>query len=254
MCRKENIEAGNTTDMSTIVPYDSEAIRNAWIHSRNDLADATKRLVNRWDSCGVYRSGETYTCKYPLTVQRLQSHYFGGSAKRVGLHAIHPDDHTTRFVTDDIDAHDADPFDFFDFARAVHQELTDQGAHPRLENSGGGWKCWLRFDPPQPAWIVRAWMTRVDDQCRAEGWPAPTAREIFPKQDTLRTSEGYGHYVRLPGQHHKRQHWSYFWDGAKFLHGADAVAHWIDWPATSPTVIPSDLSPITPPTPTRSET
>ena len=51
---------------------------------------------------------------------------------------------------------------------------------------------------------------------RAAGLPDT---EVFPKQDEVTISTPYGNWVRLPGKHHKRDHFTRVWDGGKWLDG-----------------------------------
>src|SRR5262249_47165868 len=45
-----------------------------------------------------------------------------------------------------------------------------------------------------------------------------------PKQPCIPPGR-YGNWLRLPGRHHTRSHWSRIWDGGRWLEGEAAVAH-----------------------------
>src|SRR5262249_30241859 len=52
------------------------------------------------------------------------------------------------------------------------------------------------------------------------------APEIFPKQSDVRLCEKkLGNWLRVPGKHHKRPHWSRVWNGCEWLEGEQAVLH-----------------------------
>ncbi|MBX9625144.1 MAG: hypothetical protein K2X82_15160 [Gemmataceae bacterium] len=209
----------------------------AWRSYSARLATFTAGLVNRWDTYGVYRDGQAFTSKRPLTAEVLRRHFFGADI-RVGLHLNDPDDRC-RFGAVDVDAHATDPSDHLDFAQALRDHLAGQGARPLLEHSGGGWKVWVRFDPPEEAWRVRVWLHRAVAEVREEGWPCPEAVEVFPKQDVVTASGGYGSFLRLPGRHHRLDHVSYFRTPGGWAHGPAAAETWLTFPATGPGVIPA---------------
>jgi hypothetical protein len=65
-----------------------------------------------------------------------------------------------------------------------------------------------------------AWLQRLTDDYRALGL---TARpETFPKQERIPPGK-FGNWLRLPGRHHTRDHWSRVWKGREWLAGAEAV-------------------------------
>ena len=116
------------------------------------------------------------------------------------------------------------------------------GAHPLLEDSNGkgGYHVWTRFDDRIPGHLARSivlWLVK----------DAPPAIhvEAFPKQ----AASPYGNQMRLPGKHHKRDHWSRFFDGEKWLEGEDAVQYLLDWQATDPQVFPEEARHYAPPKP-----
>jgi hypothetical protein len=214
----------------------------AWRSYSLRLADFTTRLINRWDTYGLYRDGASITSKRPLTTEILRRHFFGGDI-RVGLH-LNDTDNTCRFAALDVDAHGTDPLHYLDFAVALRHHLAAQNAHPLLEHSGGGWKVWVRFDPPVAAARVRAWLRTCVAEVQAEGWDCPKAIEIFPKQDFVRASGGFGSFLRLPGRHHRLDHVSYFWTPGTWARGATAAETWLTFPPTDAGVLPADFDPV----------
>src|SRR5262249_45342709 len=50
----------------------------------------------------------------------------------------------------------------------------------------------------------------------------PKHPETFPKQSAVPLGK-FGNWLRLPGRHHTREHWSRVWDGGCWLEGEEAV-------------------------------
>src|SRR5262249_43389837 len=68
--------------------------------------------------------------------------------------------------------------------------------------------------------------------------------EQFPKQaDVRRCRKGFGNWLRLPGRHHKREHWSRVWDGQGWLEGAQAVAFMLAMEGDPPGLVPESQPP-----------
>jgi hypothetical protein len=69
--------------------------------------------------------------------------------------------------------------------------------------------------------------------------------ECFPKQPMVAPPGQcgqFGNWLRLPGKHHSRQHWSTVWDGSRWLGGANAVVYLLTFRGD-----PVDLLPSLPP-------
>ena len=173
-----------------------------------------ERWVRRWDAYGeYYPDGRQQTAKDFLSKHRLFGH-FAGWGNRIGLHVSSPDGMGCQCIID-IDAHDAAQPENLPVALAVAEWALTVGVRPILEDSNGrgGYHLRLWLDRDRPIAQLRAfgnWLLRDHP-----------GHEVFPKQDR---QTNYGHYVRLPGKHHKRAHWSRFWDfessrweGAGFL-------------------------------------
>lgn len=174
----------------------------AWTERVVELAEASCRLVNRDDCCGGYRYKRGTTHKhYYRDWQRLPvallNHFFG--RRIIGLHTTSLAN-TCRWMVFDFDA---------------HEDATDANMKPALElaariraigltpyifdsNGKGGLHVWVVFP--------RARKThRVHDLARslADGMDC----ESFPKQPHVEPGR-FGNWIRLPGKHHKRNHWS----------------------------------------------
>jgi hypothetical protein len=220
-------------------------------HAGELAAWAWARLVNRADVWGRYGSEGTFTApavtsrgKVFLTEADVTRHF--RPARRgdiLGLHTTSPDN-LSRWLAVDIDQHgpggnDSDAT--LAAALAWHRRAQDLGFRPLLtsSNGAGGYHLRVIFREPIPtprAFSFARWLVR--DYGRF-GLPAV---ETFPKQPRIKPG-GYGNWLRLPGKHHKRPHWSEAWDGARWLDGAAAVAWLLSVEGDNPGLIPRDAEP-----------
>jgi hypothetical protein len=172
-------------------------------------------------------------------------HFEGGQyADLVGLHTT-GNRNRCRFVAVDIDRHgDAgDPAANWGYARHLYNKLRGIGFCPLLvdSNGAGGYHLFVAFTSQVPAalaWVFVVWL--VSDFA-GHGLTAPP--ETFPKQSELRTAGRCGNFVRLPGRHHTREHWSRVWDGGQWLEGGEAVELFLELDGDSPDLIPHDIEP-----------
>ncbi len=164
----------------------------------------------------------------------------------------------------DIDAHDetADPELNFQYALTKYKQLRGLGLHPLLEdsNGSGGYHVWTIFDTQihgTNAFSFGRWLVRDLDAIRAKPEEERTKNEqrlatltveVFPKQQSLEKG-GFGNQLRLPGKHHKRNHWSRIWEGTKWLEGRDAAEYILSLPLSSSEKIPSSARSYVPPKP-----
>ncbi len=65
--------------------------------------------------------------------------------------------------------------------------------------------------------------------------------ETFPKQSRIEPGR-FGNWLRLPGRHHTRDHWSRVWDGTQWLAGPEAVGFILSLAGDSPSLIPADVT------------
>jgi hypothetical protein len=208
-----------------------------WAAHAHALADWACRLINRDDVHGRYRPkrrwyvGEkrersilAYTEHRGLTRDDLVRHFVGRSRyDLVGLHVASATE-TCKFVVADFDAHRAgdNPEANLKTAMAVYAQARALGLDALLldSNGSGGFHIWIIFRTAVPmgdAWRLGKWMVRDH---RRYGLTRPP--ESFPKGPRL-TGKRIGHWVRLPGRHHTREHWSRVWDGRGWLEGEAAV-------------------------------
>jgi hypothetical protein len=89
-------------------------------------------------------------------------------------------------------------------------------------NGDGGYHLRIIFDRPAPTakvFYFLQWIIRDYDVLGLARRP-----ETFPKQPFIGPN-GYGNWLRVPGRHHTREHWTRFWSSAEWIGGGDAVAY-----------------------------
>jgi hypothetical protein len=219
------------------------------------------RLVNRTDVWGQYlpldrrerkRGGKTLVetavtappvrarGRVALSLEVLERHFRGDDpGDVVGVHATSADG-TCRAIGWDIDAHDGDGRDPAANWRAAEQwylRLTSQGFHVLLTDSNGkgGYHLRVMLDRPVPTARVYPFAQGVVSGYAAFGFG--DAPETFPKQAALRGKK-MGNWMRLPGRHHTRDHWTRVWDGERWLAGAAAVEFVLNLPPSSADLVP----------------
>lgn len=199
----------------------------AWWASHDEaLADwCLARHVARKDVHGAYRpDGGQYTAHSPLTRELLIRHFRGEIT--IGCHSTSTDGRCLSVVAD-IDAHDgkgADPDVNWRCALAVAEMFggLDLTALICDSDGKGGYHVRVFFKKSVPV-AVAYWLgSRINAGLAAEGLPAV---EFFPKQAELTLDCPYGNWLRLPGRHHKRDHWTRIFDhvSGRWLEGEGAV-------------------------------
>jgi hypothetical protein len=150
----------------------------------------------------------------------LERHYRGLSEGHViGLHSISPD-LTSRWFAFDLDNHEGaaeKAAQNLEHAAALCAALALFGLFPRVEDSDGkgGLHIWVIFSEAVATPIVHALAVAV---LATLGISA----ETYPKQASL-TGKQLGNWLRLPGRHHTRDHWSRFLADGVWHEGEDAV-------------------------------
>jgi hypothetical protein len=213
------------------------------------------RLVNRRDVWGAYKRPEHRTTDTPHTYTaparakrgavtldgwRVQRHVRGMSVGDViGLHSTSVDD-MSRWGAFDLDAHGPQEPAYYDAlthaAGWLAIQLDSAGAVPLVEdsNGAGGYHVWIYFDAPVPTAQVYAWLDALAERARLG---SGVAVETFPKQASARGA--FGNWLRLPGRHHTRAHWSRVARvHGEWQSGADAVRTLLEWSATPVAVVP----------------
>jgi len=164
------------------------------------VTEINKHLVNRRDIYGLHNGRQWVAKNANVNDELLRAHFNGEIV--IGLYTTSPDQ-TSRWACWDFDAHDELDTENWVHVQSLAENLTLQGMHPIIEdsNGAGGFHVWIIFDEPLPTYAVFDWMNAVPVNYRVER---------FPKQ---RRTESYGNFVRLPGKHPKREHFSKFFDG-----------------------------------------
>lgn len=189
------------------------------------LADFTlARIVVRLDVYGAYTpDGGQYTAHAPLTRELLIRHCRGELT--IGAHSTSPDGRCL-CVAADIDAHDdtADPGLNWRIVLALVAMLKALGLTAIVCDSNGAGGYHVRAFFKKPVAVAVAWWLciRMNAVLAADGLPAV---ETFPKQGELSLDRPYGNWLRLPGRHHKRPHWTRIYDdkGDGWLEGEAAA-------------------------------
>lgn len=248
-------------------------VAQAWAARSAELADwAWERLVNRTDVWGGYnakedrdkvvtrRDGSTYklgpTLTRPPVRQRgqvaltrlvLGRHFRArGPADVVGLHSTSAEN-TSRWGAIDVDRHGEQSTSAEVNRRAAcgwYGRLTSLGFRPLLcdSNGDGGFHLSILFGAPVSTERVFYFMRELVSNHAVYG--LPTRPETFPKQRRVWTEGGkarYGNFLRVPGRHHTREHWSRVWDGSTWLEGARAVDFILSLTGDPPDLIPQGV-------------
>jgi hypothetical protein len=233
-----------------------------WAQRSQELAAWTvAHLVNRTDVWGGYRplhlrepgnlNGKIWTKPARkdrgwkrLTEDIIVGHYAGlDLGHLIGLHSTSPEN-TSRWGAVDIDWHGADsPPAEVNLAAALawYSRLASLGFTPLLtdSNGNGGYHLLALFRDPVATPKVFAFLRWLVSDYASHGLTAPP--EIFPKQPSILPGR-FGNWLRLPGRHHTRNHWSHVWDGSTWLKGAAAVAFILSLRGDPPALIPIEAT------------
>jgi hypothetical protein len=245
-----------------------------WADRAGNLAGwAWERLVNRADVWGAYTPPErrghgyvrpdgtaakvpaNYTAPSParhgrvLLTQEVLARHFRGRRHEdvVGLHSTSPEN-GSRWAGVDIDWHgDGSNAPEVNLAAALgwFVRLTRLGFRPLLTDSNGkgGFHLLALFAEPVPTPKVFAFLRWLVADFGTYGLAGPP--EVFPKQPRLDAGR-YGNWLRLPGRHHSREHWSRAWDGSRWLEGSACVDYLLGLRGDSAALVPA-VAPLPPP-------
>jgi len=203
----------------------------------------SQRLVNRTDLWGCYRREperkivQAHTS--PNVDRRLIERLDGRTIRRhfaatsfghiIGLHAGSPGpESTAKWIAGDIDQHDNDePCSEFNLRAAIHfyERGLSLGFRPLVTSSNGRGGYHVRVllaeaIPLDLAWRFARWFFRDAADYgvqRIEIFPKQSHLAAAPAGDEARKSGAWrnaaGNWLRLPGRHHKREHYSAVWAG-----------------------------------------
>jgi putative DNA primase/helicase len=208
--------------MSTVDPK----VPAAWrIHAEAYADWMMARLFARKDVYGGYTAdGRQFTARGPVTRDLLVRHARGEIT--VGAHLIGADDRCLGVVLD-YDAHDEgdDPEANWRHASHAAEVARGLGLEPLICDSDGkgGYHVRLFFKKPVPAAFAHWLGTRLAADWADHGMKL--SPEVFPKQDGVTLDRPYGNWLRCPGKHHRRDHWTRIYDSEsdRWLEGEAAV-------------------------------
>jgi len=226
-----------------LLPPHLQVIGEEWRRRAPDLANwAWDRLVNRKDVWGQYtkmsererreskRGYKALTLpqkkmrgKDMVTDDKLNRHF--GSLKRFHLIGLHSKsaENTCRWFAIDIDLHDPDAAEAEDCARRNFaaalgwwEALQQQGYDPLLldSNGAGGFHLWTLLAEPAPAADVFGFADELVSDWEKRNLDAQP--ETYPKSAKLE-GEKLGAWLRVPGLHHTRDHFTKVWSGEDWL-------------------------------------
>jgi hypothetical protein len=230
----------------------------AWDDRATELAAwAMKRLANRTDCWGGYwrdhnaEGSPTRQTTRPhllergkiCLTERILANHFAATDTRfiVGLHTTSPEN-TSRWGALDIDHHgDSSSPAEVNLTAALHwhARLIAMGFRPLLteSNGRGGYHLRVLFREPvatAKVFSLMKWLVKDYAQLGMSVEP-----ETFPKQSRIKTS-GFGNWLRLPGRHHTREHWSRVWDGSQWLEGHAAIDRMLSCQGDAAECIPAE--------------
>jgi hypothetical protein len=223
-----------------------EQIAAQWHERSGELAAWTmSHLVNRTDVWGRYvrRKGDeeqTHVITAPfrdergkvfLDVDSLRKHFRRKQpAGQLGLHSA-GSDLTSRWLAIDIDLHEGDddltvsPEGNLAAACGWRQSLADRGLDPLLldSNGAGGFHLLVVFAEPMSTDSVHQFGVNLVADYERRG--LARRPEVFPDAPTW---DRYGDWLRLPGRHHSRPHYTRVWNDEPmaeplWLEGHDAI-------------------------------
>ena len=222
----------------------THVIADEWRARADELARwAMESLVNRRDVWGQYvpvsqrKTSATGRMMNALTLpardqrggndmvtlDKLARHFRAAQPGHViGLHSSTADN-TSRWFAIDVDLHEPDDDDAANIANlnfraavAWWKALQGRGLDPLLfdSNGAGGYHIWVLLDKPYPTDHVRAFAVDIVSDYESRGFKKRP--EVFPKR-AQPAGDKIGSWLRLPGRHHTRDHFSRVWSGDEWL-------------------------------------
>ncbi len=195
-------------------------------------------MAVKTDRFGQYSpGGGAYWSTAELTDGVLWNHFLG--KRTIGLGVTSPDDYC-RLVVVDLDNHVSDESTNQNLAYAIvlRDRLNELGFTCLIENSDGkgGIHLWIVFYSPVPSAIAFRFIRGIVRDYKEHGLEEI---ETFPKSPSVQHTEAKcGHYLRLPGKHHKRDHWSTFYGTSDWMTLEESVQVFLHLPLNDPTLIP----------------
>jgi hypothetical protein len=226
-----------------------DQLADEWRQRARELAQWTmQRLVNRTDVWGRYlapshrrnadgKQNNAITAPFRdergkvfLAASSLEKHFKRATpGNQLGLHST-SSDQTSRWFALDLDLHDEDdpslsPEGNFAAAHGWYTRLQEMGFDPLLMDSNGAGSFHLLVLCAEPVCTqsLHAFLLRFISDYVQRGLDQPP--EIFPGKGRTRH---YGNWLRLPGHHHTREHFTRVWNDEpwadeKWLEGDAAI-------------------------------
>ncbi|TWU18880.1 TOTE conflict system archaeo-eukaryotic primase domain-containing protein [Allorhodopirellula heiligendammensis] len=216
---------------------------NAWQVNRQALAEwCWERMAVKRDRYGRYSSnGSARWSANSLSPESLHGHFNGTEIIGLGITSL---DDECSFVVWDLDNHVSDESTSLNlnYAIMLRDKLRAIGLQSLIEDSDGkgGIHLWLVFSQRIPASTAHQLAKSIASDFREHGLEKI---ECFPKSPTVKnTQKRCGNYIRIPGKHHKRDHWSRFWGDDDWLTLSDSVQLLREHKGNDPALIPAATS------------
>ncbi len=217
-------------------------IAHAWQARAGELAAwSAERLLNRSDVWGAYlgikkrKPGrKSIVVKGRLDDQVIERHYRGMEPGHVIGTFASAKDKTSRWLIIEISRQrgnaDVSPQNTLGAALAWHARLEGFGLFPLLESSDGqgGFRLWVILDEPLTTGQVGGFGQALVADFKAHGLQA--APRIAPSEED--SHHTHGQWVRLPGRHSTRDHWSRFRRGEHWVDGDAGVSMLLEQPSS----------------------
>jgi hypothetical protein len=232
------MSTGNRLIQEITDAYKAPKPEKAWQSRCRELAQwAWNRLAIKRDRHGRYLSDGSASWTFsPVTQENLAAHFAGEIT--LGLGEASQDDQCL-WVAWDMDNHGSDIATNanLDYAIVLMNQLVEYGFRPIVEDSDGkgGIHVWVLFSSPIPcatAFRFAEWMVRDSAKHNVE------KVELRPHAATVQTGERCGLYLRTPGKHHKRNHWSRIWGDGEWLEAAEGIEYLLSSTGDDPALLP----------------
>ncbi len=197
------------------------------------------------DRYGQYLlDGSAKWTTHGLSLESLHGHFNG--TETIGLGITSLDDQCLSVVWD-LDNHVSDTSTDLNLQYAIflRGRLSEMGLQALVEDSDGkgGIHLWVLFTHPVAASLAYEFAKSIASDFRERGLKKI---ECFPKSPTVKNTEKRcGNYVRIPGKHHKRDHWSRFWGDKDWLSIDDSVQLLLEHEGNDPALIPAVMPVLT---------
>ena len=213
---------------------------NAWKTYCRELAPwAWARLAIKRDRHGMYKADGSAEWSFSeVTEDDLAAHFAGEFT--LGLGATSLDDQCL-WVAWDLDNHVSDiaTNQNLNYAIVLRDRLRALGFNAVLiedSDGKGGIHVWCLFAAPIPAKLAHEFSKWVARDFKEHGLEKI---ECFPKNSTVQhTNAKCGTYLRTPGKHHKRDHWSRFYGVDNWSSLEDSVQLLLSQTGDDPSLIP----------------